>query len=224
VSTQTLLPRHHYKPYHHQGHLLYQFILSEMILAYNELQMVQAMQEQGLSIEKFTSCLQHLAGSAQDYMRLFTWSDDSILAKLKSYSDLFLSYGEEKATDLHVEINKIWLLSMQVMAIIKSHNHDSTLLNNLLNKMHRSFKRMASIASQIALDYKRNENVILFLIRNHEQTDKMFGNKFTAKLLKKMFPKGINEALHFLTEKYSERGFEHILPLMHSKLKQLSER
>jgi len=69
--------------------------------------------------------------------------------------------------------------------------------------MHRFAKQLSRLIHQ----FRDDENVIFFLLRHHSVLDSLYGQRFTLKLLSRMFSKGLKEAQHFLITRYAERGF-----------------
>jgi hypothetical protein len=221
VPSQTSLPRQHFKPYHQHSHLLFQFIFSEVILAHEEMHKIALLQDKNALPERIEVHLAKLSGGAMEYMRLFSWNDDSILAKLKNYCHLFLAYEHEKAKEMSEQADKAWLLSFEAIGELKKGNLPE--LNNALSKLNRCLKRIAKLALQMTQHFQRDENVIFFLMRNQEKLDMLYGRKFTKKLLLKMFPDGLEEVQAFLIKKYSLRNFDHLIPLIRKKIIYLND-
>jgi hypothetical protein len=74
---------------------------------------------------------------------------------------------------------------------------------------------------KLAYYFHQDENVTFFLLRHREQFDKIFGQDFTKKFFKKMYAGGLPEAGKMMTQKYSERGFENLLPVIATKISEL---
>lgn len=225
-------PRRHIKPYHQHHHLLIQFILSELILAHQETLFLTEMIESRTAlsdqktVEKLIFSITKLSGSSQGYMRLFSWSDDGILAKLKNYCTFFCLHSRSDNIDqmnIHKEANQTWLLSLEVLdlARIVSQRPDSKDANSLrimVRKMVKSIQKLARLVAKVLPRFHHNENVIFFLLRHAEQLDRVYGIQFVVNMLKKMFPRRPQKIHQFLLKKYLERGFDKLVPTIEHKL------
>lgn len=228
--------RHYVKAYHHHDHLLLQFIWSELLLAHHAitqaktaLDMLQINNSQEV-LDLLVTHITRLSGSAQEYMRLFSGDDDGIFNKLRNYCVLFSLQNPDQKTCLSMvqEANKAWLLAVQTLAMIRMSSHEGNNAQGIakapayINKMQRCLERLVRLNSNMSLKYQNNENVIFFLVRNHREIDAMYSQGYTLKLLRKMVGKNRNKIQQFLVKKYTERGFEHLLPLIQTSVEQLA--
>lgn len=240
MRTQNHHPRHHCtKPYHHQQHLLIQFILSELMFAFHEIEeVIKILGNNALDQEneakQLMSHLMHLSGSTQLYTRLFSWDDNSILTKLRNYCAYFCQRTGKNTErhKMHNEANQSWLLSLRLFDLARFHigditrgqNPDNKELYAQLNKLMRSMQRLVRNSAKVIPEFRHDENVVFFLVRHAHALDRLYGEKFVEKLLGKMFPKRAhgNGVEVFLVKKYSERGFKHLEPTIKSKIAVLS--
>lgn len=181
-----------------------------------------------------------LVGSSQDYMRIFSWSiENGILAKLKNNCGFFAenSSSEDKnALILQRYANNTWLLCLRCLDIMRAIEHDalvdvlskakplgtySNILFQTLEKMTLSLQRFSRILIRLLLAFKEDENVVFFLLRSKEEVEGLYGPDSVLKLLQQMYPRGLQEAGHFLLKKYASRGFDNLLPLISSKIAEL---
>lgn len=197
---------------------------------------------QGISnkhFEQLKSSISKLVGSSQDYMRIFSWTiEDGILTKLKKNCGFFAqnSLNDDKNTHiLHRYANNTWILCLRCLDIIRAIEHDaldvlsrakpveyySNVLFQTLEKMTFSLQRLSRILIRLLMNFKDDENVIFFLLRYKEQLDELYGPDSVIKLLQQMFPKGLQQAGHFLLKKYADRGFDNLLPLIKAKISEL---
>lgn len=79
-------------------------------------------------------------------------------------------------------------------------------------RLNRALKKMSRSLHNRLHRYCEDENVLLFLIKSHREFSQIFGSAAMAKLMK--LKGGINELQAFLLERYSKRGFDHLLPLI----------
>lgn len=84
--------------------------------------------------------------------------------------------------------------------------------NDLLQAAIRKFdlERLKKLLPKIALQFKEDENLLFFLIRHQDQWDQVYGENATAKLLKKLHP----HYSTYIEEKYAERGYGHLTPII----------
>lgn len=227
------------KNFHHHPHLLIQFIWSELILAsehttqaMNILVALSKTPKKNLHAPLLVTLSNHvmkLSGSADDYMRLFSWGEYGILAKLKNYCSLFtqdkIGTGKDQI-NMSNKANRAWLLSLEALDQIRAYQHngialDIEALTEVMIKIKRSIAHLKRLTSVIALEFRSDENVLLFLLRHQELLDTLHQRGFVKKLLNKMFPKGKKAVAQLLIKKYTARGFNHFVPFIRAKIKKL---
>lgn len=229
------------KPYHQHHHLLIQFILAELIAANREIEAIFKILHKSSDREETINLLMphliKLSGSTLGYMRLFSWNDDSVLAKLKTYCAYFCQRGGAKdnnRTNMHYEANQAWLLSLQTLenarmcaaqatrADGKKVVWDPNALYSPLHKTVRAILRLARLTAKVIPQFRNDENVVFYLVRNAKAIDALYGPNFTSKTLNKLIPKRAKSGVEqFLVKRYTDRGFEHILPLIRSNMSAL---
>lgn len=241
-----------FNTYHHNHSLLLQFILSEFIITFSELQKMHLLaadlkeashhslltEQDHLIIETLMKSISKLAGSSQDYMRIFSWNnDDGALAKLKNYCAMISQNAgreDKEFTILHRNANKAWLACLQTLDVFRLLQQQSKKTNCLdeasytefqfaFHKMSASLRRFSNLLAELLEQFKEDENVIFFILRYQDQIDALYEPKFVAKLFSKMYSKKLQGARQFLISKYKERGFEHLLPSINTKFAELSE-
>lgn len=239
MPASVIFSRQQVKSYHQHQHLLFQFILSELLLAHQEMVKVQQLLAANTSgcdqllFSKLIGHIKSLSGSTKGHMRLFSWVDDGILAKLKNYC-AFLCHEEghthKEQNNVYRDANNAWLISLQVLDTVRiiaqelpaDATYDIGVLCMSVEKIHQAIDRFARRLTKIMLMFRHDENVVFFILRHKEQLDDLYSPNFTYKLLHKMFSKGLQEANYFLSEKYSARGFTNILPIIQKKIKELT--
>lgn len=247
MPSQITLPHVHFNTYHHSNSLLIQFIINEYLQAYRE---VKAIHRQAAALKPdnsrsrvkrpaadyhaITQSIIMLSGSTQHYMRLFSWNADAgILGKLKNYCAFFshnTDYEDKTLLAMHRHADKAWILCMQSMDIIgamheaapKASAAHQEELYTILEKINACMRNFARLISEVCLQFSDDENVVFFILRHHEQLDAVIGPGYVSKLLRKMYPKGIQEAARFLIKRYTGRGFANLLPAISSKISELS--
>lgn len=217
-------------PYSQERHLLFQFILTELMITCDKVrQMNQFSKEKNEEgKEKIIGNLTELVGPAQGQMRLFSWPQDGSLAKLKHYCALLCQacdVHDVQFIQLHEEAHQAWRLSVQLFDLLKpslpvfkaKKNPSAT---TILRRLSRSIEKLGKKVVRIIQDFRHDENVIYFMLRHHQQLDSLYGENFVARLFKKFFPqknKGVGE---FLIQRYTERGFSHLIPVIQEELRE----
>lgn len=225
------------KPYHQQHPLLIQFILSELILAHHEVTKISHVSHEFVvsnnaeALDTLIKGATELSGSALGYMSLLTWNEDGALTKLKHYCSLLCNGHEtndKHCLQMHREANQAWLLSLHTLEILKglSHqrkptNQNNDKLKNSLQRLHRSLMRLASLTTRLIYQHRNNENVIFFVLRHWNSLDALYGKDHVRQLFSSLFVGGIPEAQQYLQNRYSERGCDHLLSLIDSKVSEL---
>lgn len=64
--------------------------------------------------------------------------------------------------------------------------------------------------------YKKDENVLFFLLMNHEKLDVLFGKQGTAKAFRNTIE--FEEAKRWISKQYEKRGFSHLIPHIHTTI------
>ncbi|PJD94694.1 MAG: hypothetical protein CK425_10645 [Parachlamydia sp.] len=236
--------------YHRTDSLLFQFILSELIPVHHELtQMIDTVQKIRVAdfrSEEFTPFLHTLAlsahklsGSAQENMRLFCWNlEAGALTKLRNYCTLFLQNKNEADKPpilMHRYANRAWLLCLQSLDCIRVLQHNllepiipagkipemRESLISTTDKLFGQVQRLNRLVARVALNFSHDENVLYFLLQQHEEFGKIYGESFVNKIFEKMFSAGVPEAGQFLLQKYGARGFHDLFPAIASKITEL---
>ena len=237
VTHRHKLSPQYFNPYYSSSQLLFQFILSEFIQAYGEIQLINKIAdektEETQTSQRLHALAHHvslLAGSTQQHMRMLSWNDDGFLTKMKNYCALLCHYDSNETHDLYrmfKESNQAWLLSLRVLDAIRTmqqsteQSHDTMPFMPVLKKLNNCLKRFSRLVMRAVLPFSQDENVVFFILRNKEQLDALYKPKFTKDLIKKMFSKGTEEASQFLLERYTIRGFTSLIPLINRKFIEL---
>lgn len=226
----------HLNIYHQKYSLLFQFILAEFIESYTEVLYIHSFSETESSqitkesLAKLTTAIRKLSGSQTDYMSLFNYrNEESILAKLKNYCAFFSQHAEQQSKEsieMHKFINRAWLACIQSLDMIylldesTAKTYQKTLRKALL-KIVTLMQRFSRALIKVLTQFKTDENIVFYLLRHHAIFDELFGSQFVYKLLHRMYPKGLEGVAAFLKKNYAVRGFEHLFPLIDTKLAEL---
>lgn len=246
VMHKNKLSPQYFNPYYASNHLLFQFILSEFILAFSEMQLINNVIKKtelewplkNKDPRFYPALLQYiskLAGSTQHYMRLLSWNDDGFLTKLKNYCALLYHHDNTHNRDheilqMYQESSQAWLLSLRILDVIRAvsqqppiaNPHEKRMLIPSLKKLHCSFQRFSRLVVHAVMPFHHNENVIFFILRHKEEFDSLYTPGFTKEWIQKMFPTGgIKEAGQFLLQRYTSRGFDNLIPTINTKIAEL---
>ncbi len=197
---------------HQNEPLLFQFILNECLMTLSKLQTFSS--EESLFL---------IIGLKENHEISRRWDPHTgHLRWLYYYFTLFETHFNEKNTPLlkqfGASLKRALRLAQQYQ--ITSSTFDPRAKSLLHLKVE--VKKMIYLLLKKLFEYRANENVIFFLVRNHELIEKLCGKAKTSFLLVSLFPKGIKEISTFLVERYTKRGFHHLIPLIQQKTALLS--
>lgn len=216
--------------YHHTGSLVLQFVLNDFLLALEEAATVASFTQDETDLNRLyrslTGYLVHLAGSEEEYKRIFSWIVDAgVLTKLKTNSDLLSERGNHLDNDyleLHNVAHKTWAYCLNAVNLLRDVDRANgsivELKDGILKALDALYKLKPAI-EKIIPKYSQDENVLYFILRHHLYFDRHMGLSWTHNLFKRLHPKGIHS---FLKERYEARGFHEHIPLIQQKLKELS--
>lgn len=166
--------------------------------------------------------LKQLLGPTKDLVRLFSWNfNEGLLTKLRTYCTLFLQNAdtdEKEFIAIQHYADKIWQNCLQAMDALHELPQDHTSFFSSIEKASAAAQRFAKLIARLIPQFKHDENVVFHVLRHHKLFDKIYGSRFTFKLLSKMFSKGFKEGHHFLIQKYTDRGFNKMLPIIESAI------
>lgn len=221
--------------YHQNNSLLFQFILVEFLEVYTEIQKLDALcsrtptplpngedacREIENNIPSIQQILVKLVGPTRDYMRLFSWNfSEGLLSKLRTYCSLFLQNAdtdEKELIAIQHYAEKIWQTCLQATDALHEIPQDRSSVFTALEKSSSAMQRFAKLITRLIHQFKDDENVIFFIMRNYKIFDKLYGQRFIIKLFTKIYPKGMKDVQQLLVKKYSERGFENVLPYIYN--------
>lgn len=216
--------------YHQNLSLLFQFILTEFIESFAEIKQlttlcnapVQSTGSNGHAIFELKSSLMLLVGSSRSALKASPWnSEEGLLMKLKMYCALFLQNAEDEGKELIAMqhyIDKSWQTCIQAMEILCEKPFNSQHFAELIEKALASTQRFSKLIMRLLHQFRDDENVMFFIIKNHKIIDRLYGSRYVYKLMGRLYNKGIREVQQLLTKKYSERGFDKIVTAIESHI------
>ncbi|MCH9631879.1 MAG: hypothetical protein S4CHLAM6_01970 [Chlamydiae bacterium] len=152
----------------------------------------------------------------------FPWTHDKgCLNKLRYYCFLFGQKNIENpdAVKMNICISKAFHSALQLREVILSLQHQISegkvpnyvSLYQLLDKLIDNMRLASRLILKVLVQYKDNENLLHFLLKNQKDFDAVYETKFVAKVFKKMYPEGLKYAKDLIVEKYVKRGFGHLI-------------
>lgn len=191
--------------------LLFQFVLHEFLRTLGEvykLECVVSDEDTPEAIhDKLTDYLLKLAGTEQEYVRIFTWIYDAgVLTKLKNSVDLLSQKApveDSEMRSLHLVVHKAWLECLHSIDLYR--NQELKALKPQVLKAMKLIRKIPPALKKVLSRYDEDENVIYFLIRHKNQFDHIIGPDFLKDILHK-------NSIPFLIERYRMRGFDKLIP------------
>lgn len=226
--------------------LLFQFILSEFITSYKKVQELERHYQEMESllikqrlqgdVNTHLNQLLHLMPALTGAQMVigneqtFPWTHDKgSLNKLRHYCYL-LSHrlpDQEDVLNLNIAVSKAFHSALQIREVIFSLQRqlediervpNYVSLYQLLDRVIDNIRRVSRLILRILVQFKDDENVLYFLLKYRTDLDQLYKTQFVARILKKMFPNGSEDAKNLMIQKYSERGFHHLLDSISSNL------
>lgn len=233
----------HLNTIHCSESLLLQFVLSEFLSVYGAAKELHAAVgllrcEGGFEAGNFegvVGLLGVLVGRSQEAMRLFSWGEErGYLQKLGSYLTLIYkadSAAVEGEKALHREVSKSLLHGVElheVVCAIAERGEGLSLekLEEVASRERKFFaqiERCAALIPQLVAAFPFDENLLFFLLRHKEKIDCLFSSGYTRDLICAVTEKSCEELQMVVKERYRERGFHFLLPLITKKIGELQE-
>lgn len=213
--------------YHRNSSLLLQFILFEFITAYAESQKLAELchlKPSPLPVanewnelpdtrqSQINAAFSKLVGVSTGQERLVVWHfEEGLLSKLKSYCLLFSQNERDEKELLGMQhyIDKATQHGLHAKTLLHSEEARPQFLS-ALEKMNQSMQRFAKHIARVLTKFREDENILFFLLRYRIQLESVYSPRFVAKLLFRMYPKGLRELQQLIKTKYTKRGFTNI--------------
>lgn len=203
--------------YHHEDGLLIQFIMYELILAFEGLEKAESLLSKKQFGKRLEKQLADLAGSETAEGRFFSWdSQHGILTKLARYCEFFARDAERKdVIRMERHATRSWMICCEALDRIREKESIDETIENLRTQM----KRLCHDLEKVVTTFAQDENVAFFLLRMRKKMDSIYYQGFTEKLFDQMYPNGSDELVELLMKKYKKRGFDELIPLIESYIK-----
>jgi hypothetical protein len=231
--------------------LLFQFILAEFLTTYPLIQEIQrsyrslkfAASKAQLShkieapLKQLLFSLTQLTGHRDhDPHSSSSTPSDGHLKKLRHYYNLFNSPDPVKPKVLadlkkcnHQALNSALITQLAVTDLLSRSQVTKMLLDvpslyEELERLIRYMKRSANLLIPLILVYHTNENVVFFLLTHRHEIDALYQQNLVHKLFHKMYEGGFEQLEKFLKQRYAQRGFDALLPLISQHVTQMVSR
>lgn len=184
----------------------------------------------------FSDCailIESLSGSMLDYMRIFSWNQEGgLLRRLSNYCSIFSQQSKKhhkEAQSMQRYANQAWLYCIECHDIIadirnmpfaKTIGHREILYKHLM-KIIKLIEQIAAKLPFIIEDFSNDENVIFFVLRHREDFDSLIRPGLVKAILKRCYSKGLKQTEKFLIDRYKERGFKQLLPIISENIQAL---
>lgn len=247
MANNSLNSNHSLRHYHDNNGIIIQFIFFELIQAFDKIRSIKKslagmnpVPEARLTktekklLGSISTDISSLAGHSQKTMRIFAWYlNEGILAKVKTHCSLFANNLDPQNPELHTlqrHADRSWSHSLHFLDLVRGlqkcpskKSMNIPRLKEILERMAGRLRRLSKIIGIFVLKFRDDENVLYFLLTYKDGLDTIYRKGFVFRLLIKMFPGGMSEAELFLFDKYSSRGFFHLLPSISQKCAELEK-
>lgn len=207
--------------FHQNNGLIFQFILDHFCSAMSEVIALETLlkrNNKGLE-QRVVESFEKLLG-APFQNGLYPWNSDiGLFFKIKNFCSALAAKSYEKdkeALNLEKAAENVWKISRDIQ--------ESTLSVRSLSKILKLSAAMRRLARQIVQtipQFRDDENVLYYLIKNQAKLDDLFGNHFVVTLLDFLFPGGQDETAQFLLNRYSQRGFTQLVTEITTELENI---
>lgn len=212
--------------------LLFQFILSDFITVFLDIQRIDVLCHQKLLplvektylehnkelIREIEKIFDRLIGSRNDYIKRFlSGMGEGALTKFKMRCLAFIQQSDSETKDLLAMqhyAEKTWQHCLLACDAIGDASNKCTQAFAHLEKAVNALNRLGKLIVRLIQQYRDDENVVFFVLRHKDAFDKVFGKRFLIKLFCRMYSKGLREAEQFLIKKYYERCFDNMGPMI----------
>jgi hypothetical protein len=197
--------------YHQNEALLFQFLLYECMRA-----------QQTLRKKPDATLLLQIMGKVES--RVESWHAPlGHLPKLLHYCSLLATHFDTPPSplckNLEQTLQRAYAVAKECHAALERDVEGLSKLYTLLRKEMRTFMKLLF---EKLHDFCDNAAVLFFLLRHQEQFDALYREPIIKKKFHLFFPEGVKQAQGFLIEKFSKKGFNHLIPYIEQRLQNLA--
>lgn len=204
------LPERRFTFYHQNEALLFQFLLHECLRAH-----------QILKKKPDKKLLSKVIGKLEN--RSENWhAPHGHLPRLHHYCTLLVTHFDDPSSkmgkNLKTILERAFSNAQKISPLIEKEEKSLVeLYTHLRKEMRACLKLLLNKVDQ----FHENASVLYFLLRHQEQIDAFYRGPIIQKKFRAFFPDGMLQAQKFLSEKFSKKGFHHLIPFIEQKMKQL---
>lgn len=210
----------HLNAYHHDPHLLIQFILTEFFGAYECVETLMQQQVNKRTLSKIKPLLTQLIIEKQS-QGIFPWNAPNChINKLHKYCLHLSNMDINESIELMRTLTQLLDSSYACLEMLNKENIAGIKLQIPKIKMH--IELFSKEIEKMLPQFTNNENVVLFLLKHQQTLAKLYGTNSLHNLLTKEFRGWKKEVSKFLEKKFAERGFSTLFPLIQNKLQELN--
>jgi hypothetical protein len=197
--------------FHHQNEaLLFQFLLRECLTAHQIL-------FQHPCPKKFRDIVGNLNGEVQPWQHHY-----GHVPRLRHYCTLYTTFFADSsssiASQLVLSIEKACQAALQCGSFQEQTTEKQA---QLYAPLQQEMGCILSLLFAKLPDYREDPFILYFLLRHQELCDAVFQQPIVKNTLNSFFPQGLDQALTYMTDWFSKKGFEHLIPSIEEKFKDL---
>lgn len=215
--------------------LVFQFLLSEFLKVVNEASKLEDrlfhyQQKKHDSYLELLAPLTELSGGLPKNTCFFPWGfAEGSLNKLSNFIIQYVRLeGESKELkEIQNLIDKSLKEAQKALEYLKASQEASSslyveeTLELHISQVLRAIKKLHKLVLPLLQNYKKNENVLFFLLRNQQDFRKIYGKRVFVQFFKEMYPSGPESLEKFLLKEYSKRGFKQLAKNINEKMTEL---
>lgn len=204
--------------------LIFQFMLSEFFKTAKQVMRLETLlseyqQEPSDSFHKLLCPLKELCGSSPHYALFFSWGfDEGILNKFRNYIQIYITLkGHSKELLILQDIvEKGSKEAISALELLREAELEKTSLyfrdpiEKHLKLALRSLKKLPKIILNLLFQFKKDENVLFFLLRFQHSFCEIYSKRTLRDFFEKINSKGIEGVNNFIIKQYSKRGFNQL--------------
>lgn len=215
--------------------LVFQFLLSEFFKASKnitrlEKSLMEYQHESSDCFQKLLAPLKELCGSAPHQALFFPWgSEEGILNKLRNYMHVFISLKGHSKELLEVQniIEKGAKEAFSALELVKEAELEKTslyfreLIEKHLKVALRVLKKLPKIIFSLLLQFKKDENVLFFLLRFQNEFCEIYSKRALRDFFEKIHAQGLKGVNNYMVKRYTRRGFSQLAKPISEQFKEL---
>ena len=227
------MPNRSLSIYHQSASLLFQFVLEEFLASWPRIVELQHCHIElksaldGRNQNEVDRILAHmsvavadLTGSEQVGNMIYPWSaKKGALGKLKHYTHLFDGFEA-----LRTDVSKAFHATLQAREVLwqwRQGSPDEGLFK-LLDRIDELAQRLKRHMPEVLTHFGDDENVLLFLLKRQAELAVIYDG--LVEMVEGLFSEGLSGLEQHVRQRYFDRGFHQMLPMISSSVAELAGR